>query len=48
VRFLAGPFTGLDGVFEVEAGQDRVYVLLEFLGKLNKVKVCRDWLVPAT
>ena len=48
IQFCAGPFTGLDGVFEIEAGQDRVYVLLEFLGKLNKVKVCRDWLVPAT
>ena len=47
VAFRAGPFTGLDGVFDVDAGDDRVFVLLEFLGKLNKVKVCRDWLVPA-
>ena len=37
-----------DGVFDVETGEDRVFVLLEFLGKINKVKVCRDWLVPAT
>jgi transcriptional antiterminator RfaH len=48
IEFRAGPFTGLDGVFDVEAGDDRVFVLLEFLGKINKVKVCRDWLVPAT
>ena len=48
IEFRDGPFTGLDGVFEVEAGEDRVFVLLEFLGKINKVKVCRDWLVPAT
>ena len=47
VEFRAGPFTGLDGAFDVEAGADRVFVLLEFLGKINKVKVCRDWLVPA-
>ena len=47
VEFRAGPFTGLEGVFDVEAGEDRVFVLLEFLGKQNKVKVCRDWLVPA-
>lgn len=47
VEFRAGPFTGLDGVCQVEAGDDRVFVLLEFLGKINKVKVCRDWLVPA-
>ena len=47
VKMHAGPFNGLDGVFEVEAGENRVFVLLEFLGKINKVKVCRDWLVPA-
>ena len=48
VEFRAGPFTGREGVFDIEAGEDRAFVLLEFLGKLNKVKVCRDWLVPAT
>lgn len=47
VQFRAGPFAGLDGVFNVDAGEDRVFVLLEFLGKINKVKVSRDWLVPA-
>jgi transcriptional antiterminator RfaH len=48
VEFRAGPFAGLDGVFDVEAGEGRVFVLLDFLGKINKVKVYRDWLVPAT
>ncbi len=47
VEFRAGPFAGLDGIFDIEAGEDRVFVLLEFLGKTNKVKVSRDWLVPA-
>ena len=47
VEFRAGPFAGLDGVFSMESGEDRVYVLLEFLGKLNRVKVDRNWLVPA-
>lgn len=47
VQFRSGPFAGLDGVFNVDAGEDRVFVLLEFLGKINKVKVNRDWLVPA-
>lgn len=47
VQFRTGPFAGLEGVFEVEAGEDRVFVLLEFLGKINKVKVSRDWLVAA-
>ena len=47
VEFRAGPFAGLEGVFEMEAGLERVVVLLELLGKLNKVQVARDWLVPA-
>ena len=47
VAFQGGPFNGLDGVFELDAGRDRVFVLLEFLGKANRVKVLRDWLVPA-
>ena len=47
VLFRAGPFSGLDGIFNIDAGEGRVFLLLEFLGKINKVKVCRDWLVPA-
>jgi len=47
VQFHAGPFAGLQGVFEMEAGEERAFVLLELLGKTNKVKVSRDWLVPA-
>jgi transcriptional antiterminator RfaH len=47
VAFRGGPFTGLDGVFDVDDGEGRVFVLLELLGKINKVKVRRDWLVPA-
>ena len=46
VTFSDGPFAGLDGIFDIAAGENRVFVLLELLGKLNKVKVCRDWLVP--
>jgi transcriptional antiterminator RfaH len=47
VQLQAGPFSGLEGVFDIEAGENRVFVLLDFLGKINKVKVDRDWLVPA-
>jgi transcriptional antiterminator RfaH len=47
VEFRAGPFAGLDGIFAMESGDDRVYVLLEFLGKLNRVRVDRNWLAPA-
>ena len=47
VILRSGPMSGIEGVFEIEAGADRVYVLLELLGSINRVKVARDWLVPA-
>ncbi len=47
VEFRAGPFAGLNGVFDMEAGEERAFVLLEWLGKVNRLKVNRDWLVPA-
>lgn len=47
VEFRAGPFTGLRGVFDMETGEERVYVLLDLLGKTNRLQVSRDWLVPA-
>ena len=48
IKLRDGPFSGLDGIFDMESGENRAFVLLDFLGKINKVKVCRDWLVPAT
>jgi transcription antitermination factor NusG len=47
VKFQRGPFAGLEGVFAADTADARVFVLLEFLGKVNKVRVSRDWLVPA-
>ena len=47
VRFAAGPFTGLEGVFQMESGEARVVVLLELIGKTNRLTVSRDWLVAA-
>ena len=47
VRFAAGPFAGLEGVFEMESGESRVVILLELLGKTNRLTVSRDWLVAA-
>ena len=47
VKFRSGPFAGLEGVFAADSADARVFVLLDFLGKVNKVKVSRDWLVPA-
>jgi len=47
VRFAAGPLAGLEGVFEMASGDARVIVLLEFLGKTNRLAVNRDWLAAA-
>jgi len=42
VRVSSGPFDGLEGVFEREAGADRVVVLLELLGQSSTVCVSVD------
>jgi transcriptional antiterminator RfaH len=39
-----GPLTGLQGVFLAETGQERVVILLEMLGRENRVTVERDLL----
>lgn len=39
VRVIKGPFAGLEGVFEREAGIERVVVLLELLGQAAAVRV---------
>jgi hypothetical protein len=41
-----GPLQGLEGVFSKETGEERVIVLLDLLGKMNSLRVNRDWLVP--
>jgi len=48
VRFVDGPLNGLEGVVEIESEAERVSVLLDMLGKTNRIKVSRDWLVPAS
>lgn len=47
VKFIDGPLAGLEGVFGMDTGTERVVVLLELLGKMNRLKVNRDWLAPA-
>lgn len=47
VKLMEGPFAGMEGVFAQEDGEARVIVLMELLGKTNKVKVSRDWVVPS-
>jgi transcriptional antiterminator RfaH len=47
VQVQAGPFDGLEGIFEREAGTDRVVVLLKLLGQSASVHIPTDSLVPA-
>jgi len=47
IRLVEGPLAGMEGVFNEEDGEKRVIVLLELLGKANKIKVDRDWVIQA-
>jgi transcriptional antiterminator RfaH len=47
VRITAGPFEGLDGVFEREAGPARVVVLLNLLGQDAAVRIPVDSVAPS-
>jgi transcriptional antiterminator RfaH len=47
VKLLDGPLAGMEGVFTEQDGDKRVIILLELLGKANKVTVSRDWIARA-
>ena len=47
VKLVEGPLAGMEGIFVQEDGEKRVTVLLELLGKDNKLRVSRDWVVQA-
>ncbi len=47
VMVTEGPFAGLSGIFQATKGEDRVIILLDLLGRLNRTTVKRDFVVPA-
>ena len=47
IKLVDGPLAGMEGVFTQKDGDQRVIVLLELLGKANKVTVSRDWIARA-
>lgn len=47
IKLVDGPLAGMEGVFTQIDGDKRVIVLLELLGKANKVTVSRDWIARA-
>ena len=44
IKLVDGPLAGMQGVFTQTDGDKRVIVLLELLGKVNKVTLSRDWI----
>ena len=42
VRLIAGPFAGIEAVFDMPRGEDRAQVLLELLGKVQRLTVNQD------
>lgn len=47
VSFVEGPFAGMDGIFDQQDGAKRVIVLMELLGKSNRIRIQPDWLAKA-
>jgi len=47
VMITHGPFAGLEGIFVAERGADRVLILLDLLGKANRITLSRDVIAPA-
>jgi transcriptional antiterminator RfaH len=42
VRLIAGPFAGIEAVFDMPRGDDRAQVFLELLGKVQRLTVDQD------
>ena len=47
VIVMEGPLTGMEGVFSCADGEQRAILLLELLGKANRVRVQSDWIARA-
>ena len=47
IRVVDGLLAGMDGIFTQQDGERRVIVLLDLLGKANRVTVSRDWIARA-
>jgi transcriptional antiterminator RfaH len=47
VSIVAGAFEGLDGIFERDAGNERVVILLRLLGRQAPVRIPAGFVVPS-
>jgi len=48
VEIVAGPLAGLRAVFLAPSGEERAHLLLELLGRTNRILVSRHQLVPVS
>ncbi|MET1253587.1 transcription/translation regulatory transformer protein RfaH [Aliikangiella maris] len=39
ISIMSGPFRGLKGIYEASSGEERSLILIEFLGKVNRLKL---------
>lgn len=46
VRVIAGAFEGIEGIFEREAGEDRIVILLRVLGRDTVMRLPSQYVVP--
>ena len=46
VAIVGGALHGMEGVFEQDSGEDRVMVLIDVLGRLNRIAVARRDIAP--
>ena len=47
INVLDGPLAGLEGIYASDDGEQRAFILMELLGKMNRVRVSRDWIARA-
>lgn len=47
VSIAGGPLAGLEGIFQASDGKERVSLLLDFLGKQQRITVSRHHVAPA-
>ena len=47
VTIVEGPFAGVNAIFQAQSGKDRVLLLLDLMGRSNRLEVCSHQVVPA-
>ena len=47
VRIVEGPLAGVNAIFQTKSAEERVYLLLDLLGRTNQVVVSAHQVVPA-